>query len=240
MRIKATIAYDGSAFDGFQKQKHTQRTVAQVLEDRLKSIGIDTKIVASGRTDKGVHATGQVIHFDIPPYWQDTDKLHQALSSKLECITIQKLEKCTPDFHARYSAKRRRYRYICKTSAIKVFEQRYISPSEPFCTQRLQEALNVFRGEHDFINYCKYNKAYTNTKRRLFKSLCYAHKGYHIITLEANGFLHSQVRMIVHDAFKFAQGKIELEDITQKLNSNTTKRKNLAPPNGLYLAKVFY
>jgi len=75
MRVKATIAYDGSAFYGFQRQTNTPQTVTGQIEAVLKQLHIDTQIVGSGRTDRGVHATGQVIHFDLPDYWQDLEKL---------------------------------------------------------------------------------------------------------------------------------------------------------------------
>ena len=240
MRIKAIIAYDGSAFDGFQRQKHTPRTVAQNIENVLKSLGIETNIVASGRTDKGVHATNQVIHFDTPNFWDDTKRLQKALEGKLQFIKIKKLTQVDQQFHARYSAKKRQYRYIFKTTPLNFFEERFVTFFENFDKTKLQEALALFIGEHDFINYCKYNQHYTNTNRHIFKSFYYHHKSYDIITLEANGFLHSQVRMIVYDVMRYAQGFIPLERIISKLNTPLETTKQLAPPNGLYLTKVFY
>ena len=115
MRVRATIAYDGSQFFGFQIQPD-KPTVVSALQDVLQSVGIDSKVVGSGRTDRGVHATGQVIHFDLSPYWQRLSKLQSHLNSKLEAIYIKDISKVESNFHAQYDAKQRVYRYIFKPS----------------------------------------------------------------------------------------------------------------------------
>jgi tRNA pseudouridine38-40 synthase len=121
MRVKITLSYDGSRFEGFQKQNHTSNTVANKLYEVLESMGIEEKIVASGRTDKGVHATNQICHIDLPTYWKDLKYLQKHINSKISNIYIKKIEKTTDDFHARFSAKRRVYRYIISTKKEKPF-----------------------------------------------------------------------------------------------------------------------
>jgi len=88
MRVKAVISYDGSQYQGFQKQKSTKMTISTAIEDALASLQIDPAIVGSGRTDAGVHATGQVIHFDIPDFWHDLEKLKLNLNRKLTDISF--------------------------------------------------------------------------------------------------------------------------------------------------------
>ena len=86
MRVKAVISYDGSHYQGFQKQKSTKMTVTSAIEEALVSLKIDSPIVGSGRTDAGVHATGQVIHFDLPNFWTDLENLKLNLNRKFADI----------------------------------------------------------------------------------------------------------------------------------------------------------
>ena len=116
MRVKAVISYDGSAYFGFQKQKSTTKTITTTIEKALISLGIKSSIIGSGRTDAGVHASGQVIHFDLPYFWQDLDKLKLNVNRKLSDIQFKNISKVEDDFHARFDAKRRTYRYVFKTT----------------------------------------------------------------------------------------------------------------------------
>ena len=155
MRVKAVIAYDGSAYLGFQKQKSTTQTVTHAIEKALASLQIHDSIVASGRTDAGVHATGQVIHFNLPEYWYDLSKLKRSLNRKLSDISFKHISRVSPDFHARFSAQKRLYRYVFKTTEPSVFERKYISYYPKFNAVRLMEALHAFEGEHDFGSFHK-------------------------------------------------------------------------------------
>jgi len=127
MRVKAVIAYDGSGYKGFQKQTTTDKTVTAAIEKALRSLQINSSIVGSGRTDAGVHASGQVIHFDLPEFWSDLDKLKLNLNRKLTEIQFKHISSVSHDFHARFSAKKRLYRYVFKTQKPSIFEQKYIS-----------------------------------------------------------------------------------------------------------------
>jgi tRNA pseudouridine38-40 synthase len=89
IRVKAVISYDGSVYLGFQKQKSTTKTVTHAIEEALNSLHIKSSIVASGRTDAGVHATGQVIHFNLPDFWSDLNKLKTNLNRKLKEIEFK-------------------------------------------------------------------------------------------------------------------------------------------------------
>ncbi|MFK5975457.1 MAG: tRNA pseudouridine synthase A, partial [Sulfurovum sp.] len=155
MRVKAVIAYDGSAYFGFQKQTSTPQTITTAIEKVLTSLNIHSPIVGSGRTDAGVHATGQVIHFDLPIFWKDCKKLKLSLNRKLIDIEFKYICFVDDDFHARFSAKKRVYRYIFKISKVSIFERKYISQYSEFDSILLQKALEIFEGKHDFKYFHK-------------------------------------------------------------------------------------
>ena len=128
MRCALCIAYDGTHFLGSQPQTETPNTILGNLAKTLLSLGIESKIIASGRTDKGVHATGQVCHIDLPLYWSDLNKLQDALNKMLpKSIIVKNIKKVDDDFHARYGAKRRVYRYIIKEKDSNPFEDSFIT-----------------------------------------------------------------------------------------------------------------
>jgi tRNA pseudouridine38-40 synthase len=240
MRVKAVITYDGSAFYGFQRQKTTRETVTSAIELALKSLKIDSPITGSGRTDRGVHATGQVIHFDLPPYWHDLEKLKLNLNRKLDAIAIKHIAKADDNFHARFCAKKRLYRYVFKTETPSVFEKKYISTYEPFDQTLLQNALKYFIGEHDFKYFHKTGSDTHTTVRRIYQARYRKIHRYHIIYFEANGFLRSQVRMMIECAMQCAKGEMQLYELQEQLEGIKRYTHRLAPPEGLYLAKILY
>ena len=240
IRVKAVVAYDGSVFSGFQKQKSTRRTVTYAIEKALRSVHISSDIVGSGRTDAGVHATGQVIHFDLPPFWTDLEKLKVVLNQKLKEVRFKHISPVSDDFHARFSAKKRLYRYVFKTSAVSIFEQKYVSSYGAFDTRKLHNALQSFEGAHDFSHFHKTGTVTHTTKRIIYKT-AYVQRGkYHFIYFQANSFLRSQVRMMVDAAMLHAQGVLSLSALEEQIRGEKKHRTSLAPPEGLYLARVTY
>jgi len=241
MHIKAVIAYDGSAFFGFQRQTSTPHTVTQHLEDTLQSLQIHTSVIGSGRTDRGVHATAQVIHFDLPDYWHDLHRLKHILNRKLHSVRIKHLYAVEPAFHARFSAKKRTYRYLFKIQRPSVFEEKYISyyPGS-FDPTQLQLALNAFVGEHDFRYFHKTGSEVHSTVRRIYSSRYIRLGDIHIITFEANGFLRSQVRLMVEAALQCAQMHLAYDALKAQIDAKTHHIKKPAPPQGLYLSRITY
>jgi len=240
MRVKATIAYDGSYFQGFQKQKSTKQTITTHIERALRSVGIEDDIRGSGRTDAGVHATGQVIDFELPSFWTDLSKLKTALNRKLKHISFKHISWVQEDFHSRFSAKRRVYRYVFKTSIPSVFEENYLSFYPTFNRELLKKALKVFEGEHDFSNFIKTGSITHTNVRKIYKASYKAYKGHHIIYFEANGFLRSQVRMMVEFAMQVALNEQSVEALSKQLKLEEKYLTKLAPPEGLYLARIIY
>jgi len=240
MRVKAVIAYDGSAYQGFQKQTTTDKTVTSSIEKALHSLQIDSSIVGSGRTDAGVHASGQVIHFDLPEFWSDLDKLKLNLNRKLTQIQFKHISSVSDDFHARFSARKRLYRYLFKTQKPSVFEQKYISYYPAFDTTLLTQALELFVGEHDFDHFHKTGSVTHTTVREIYKTNYIQQYNYHYIYFQANGFLRSQVRMMVEAAMQCARGEMTLRQLLEQIECQEKYSTKLAPPEGLYLAKILY
>ncbi len=240
MRVKAVITYDGSAYQGFQKQTTTDKTVTSDIEKALRSLQIDSSIVGSGRTDAGVHATGQVIHFDLPEFWFDLEKLKLNLNRKLLQIRFKHISHVSHDFHARFSAKKRLYRYVFKIQKPSIFEQKYISYYSEFDAILLREALAVFVGEHDFDFFHKTGTVTHTTVRKVYKTDYIQRNNYHYIYFQANGFLRSQVRMMVEAAMQCARGEMTLKQLSKQIECQEKHITKLAPPEGLYLAKILY
>jgi len=240
MRVKAVIAYDGSHYFGFQKQTSTKQTIMYALEEALESLQIHSEVTGSGRTDASVHASGQVIHFDLPEYWTDLGKLKLNLNRKLDDITIKHITQVPDDFHARFSAKKRVYRYVFKTTRVSVFEKRYISQYGAFDTLLLQKALHCFEGQHDFAYFRKTGTQTHTTIRKIYTAQYKEKQGYHYIYFTANGFLRSQVRMMVDAAMQCATDTLSIDALEKQLACSQKYSTKLAPPEGLYLARIIY
>jgi tRNA pseudouridine38-40 synthase len=240
MHVKAIIAYDGGYFKGFQKQNSTSNTITGHIEKALASLGIHDAIKGSGRTDAGVHATGQVIDFKLPPFWKDLDKLKHALNQKLKYISFKHISWVSNDFHARFSAKKRVYRYVFKTQRPSIFEQNHISFYPDFDPKLLIQVLKLFEGKHDFSNFIKTGSLTHTNIRHIYKASYKTLNHHHIIYFEANGFLRSQVRMMVEASMQVAQKILTLEQLEEQLKLKQRHITKLAPPEGLYLARIIY
>ena len=239
-KVKAVIQYDGSAYLGFQKQKSTTKTITHDIEQALGSLNINSNIVASGRTDAGVHATGQVIDFFLPEFWTDLHKLKINLNRKLKNIEFKHITKVEHNFHARFSAKKRLYRYVFKNKKTSIFEKRYISYYENFDPIILKKALLCFEGVHNFNYFHKTGSMTHTTVREIYKTKYREYRGYHFIYFQANGFLRSQVRMMIEAAMMCAKEEMTLNQLIRQIECQEKLTSKLAPPEGLYLARVQY
>ncbi|WP_428739634.1 tRNA pseudouridine(38-40) synthase TruA [Sulfurimonas sp.] len=236
MRVVLVLAYNGTHFLGSQTQKSSKNTVLGQLEKVLHQLGIKEKVVASGRTDKGVHASYQVVHVDLPPFWDDLTKLKQVLNEMLpSSIAVKKVYKVTNDFHARYSAKSRVYRYIIKVGASNPFEANFVTFMDDVNFTTLKQNIKLFLGQHDFMNFMKTGSDTKSSVREIYKAFAYKHKDYIVLNFEANGFLRTQIRFMVG-----ALLDLSAQQIQEKLNNTKNHKLRPAPANGLYLAKVKY
>ena len=236
MRCKLTLSYNGTHFLGSQQQKETNNTILGTLEHVLSKIKINSKIVASGRTDKGVHATAQVCHIDLPPYWNDLEKLKKVLNKILpKSIHIRNIQKVSDNFHARYDAKKRVYRYIIKQSPSNPFEDDYITFLDNIDFFKIQQNIKLFIGINDFKYFMKKGSDTKSSIREIYNAFAYKHKDYIILYFEANGFLRSQIRLMVASILN--QTKYEIQE---KLLCKKEYKIKPAKSNGLYLAKIKY
>jgi len=240
MRVKAVISYNGACFQGFQRQRSTKQTVTTAIEEALMNLGISSAISGSGRTDAGVHATGQVIHFDLPTYWEDLNKLRSHLNGKLEDVCFKHISIIDQDFHARFSAKRRIYRYCIKSTEPTIFEKDFVSSLPLNNSEKLEEALACFIGEHDFSYFLKTGSETKNNVRQIYKAYRIQRGRYHYLYFEADGFLRAQVRMMIDFAIKVANEELTLTQLKEQLTLKTIHSRGLAPPQGLYLSRVLY
>ena len=241
MRLKATVAYDGSCFEGFQRQKRTDNTVTQAIERALKSVGVESEIVGSGRTDRGVHASNQVIHFDIPKFWESRSKeeLRKHLNRKLHRVYFKHISIADDNFHARYDAKERVYRYVLKSNP-SIFERDYISDIEIESYQKLQNALSCFVGVHNFEYFKKSGSDTKSDIREIYKAYYIQRGKYTLIYFHANGFLRSQVRLMVSASIAVANSQLSIDNLIAQLNRDSIYIRQPAPANGLYLSRVIY
>jgi len=236
MKVAFTLAYNGTHFLGSQIQQETTNTILGNVTQVFHQLGIHDKIIASGRTDKGVHATGQVCHISLPQYWGDIAKLKRVTNQMLpSSIKIKKITAVEEFFHARYSAKKRIYRYIIKKEESNPFECDFVTflPNAPL--KAIAENIKLFEGEHDFSGFMKTGSDSSSTQRVIYRAFYYKYHEHHILYFEANGFLRSQIRLMVG-----ALLQLKKEEISEQLSLKKTYKIRPAPPNGLYLAKIQY
>lgn len=237
------ISYDGTEFCGFQRQKNA-RTVQAEIERSLKKLGWQERtILFAGRTDTGVHAEGQVISFRLG--WQHTDKeLLNALNDNLPAdISVREVNLTHEDFHPRYDAKGRVYRYqmyICdsRDALLERFYWRIWPAPE---ADILKDVVNGIIGTHDFRRLgCEVNGEEKSTSKTIDSAKWELLDDRRLIfRIRAQSFLYHMVRRIVFIFVKIGQGRIEPVD----LNTNTDFAElpaGIAPANGLFLEKVIY
>jgi len=241
--IKLTIEYDGKDFNGWQKQP-TKLNIQGTIEQAIKQItGEDIELNASGRTDAGVHALGQVANFKtnskIP-----IEKFAIAINSKLKrSIVIKRAEEVDERFHSRLSCKRKTYRYIINNSQEGTAIYRNLETHIPqkLDVEKMQKAVKYFEGEHDFKAFKASGTSSKSSVRTIYKANVYQENEKIFIELTGNGFLYNMVRIIAGTLVDVGLGKIEPEEIPKIIQEG--KRENAGktlPPNGLYLVKVMY
>jgi len=236
MRVALHLAYNGTHFLGSQTQKETSNTVLGELENVLQKLGIEQRVVASGRTDKGVHSTMQVCHIDLPPYWNDIKKLQRVLNKMLcDALHVKRINHVKDDFHARYSAKKRTYRYIIKTTQSNPFEKDFVTFLQTIDFEKIEQNIKLFIGEHDFKQFMKTGSDVNSTTRVIYKAFAYKYKEYIVLNFEANGFLRSQIRLMVGALLQLNENEIK-----EQLTCRKKHKIKPAPPNGLYLSKITY
>lgn len=243
-RYKCIISYDGSGFSGYQVQPN-KRTVQSVLEAMLTKMhkGEPVKVFASGRTDAGVHAKGQVIHFDSPLHIPE-EKWGRALNSQLPGdISVLSAVAVDESFHARFDAKGKEYRYKLHLSSNRDPFLRKFAYQFPYRLDlnAMEQASKFFLGTHDFTSFCA-AKTEVEDKVRTIEAVDFSRENEMLtIRFVGNGFLYNMVRILVGTLLEVGSGERSPEDIQTILEQkDRTFAGKTAPGHGLYLWEVFY
>ncbi len=236
--LKCTISYDGSKFYGLQIQPD-KKTVIGEIQNALLKLNIKTGITHAGRTDRGVHALNQVISFEVPAFW-DIKKLKNILNQILMPEIMFKKIEIKQNFHPRFDAKKRSYRYILSPHTNPFIDNYITYYPNNINISLLQNALNILKGRHDFEYFAKTGSEVDNYIREIYDAYIFEYKNLHIIKITGNGFLRGQIRIIVDFLLKINENRLSLPDLELQLNKKALINKHLAKPNGLYLERIWY
>jgi tRNA pseudouridine38-40 synthase len=241
MKIALLVAYDGTDFHGFARQKHA-RTVQGLLEEKLSLLlRVPIETVGAGRTDAGVHASGQVVSFDAPsavqPEWLQL-RLNKLLAPE---VVVRAAAAVPDDFSARFSAKRREYEYrIYRSPEPDPFRDRFaLWVPGPLSLSATRAAARALIGEHDFSSFCRRGEG---SMVRRVRAITFTPRGDELIVkIKADSFCHQMVRSIVGLLLDVGVGKREPGDVGKALRA---KHRNAAGPvaaaRGLHLTDVAY
>lgn len=246
-RFRATLEYDGSAFAGWQRQAG-QMSVQQALEEAIATFArAEIRCCAAGRTDAGVHARGQVIHFDLDGP-MSARKIREAangiLAERGHAIAMLDCEMAPPGFDARFSAKKRRYRYriVNRRAPLALDKGRAWWVRPPLDVEAMALAAKRLLGRHDFTTFRAVQCQAKSPLRTLDRLDVQAgEEGGIVILAVSRSFLHNQVRSMVGSLKLVGEGKWSADDLAAALEARDRKACGpVAPPHGLYLDRVGY
>lgn len=243
MKIALLIQYDGSAYHGWQVQKdpetiqgHLERGLSELFEQRIP-------IVGSGRTDSGVHALGQVAHFEIEACTIPVINLGKALNRFLPAdIRVIASQAVKDAFHSRFAAVRRQYRYQIQINPNVLQRGSQWSVRYELDVEKLHALSNIIKGQHDFSSFCYAGTETENMNCQILAASWTEHDG-GVLTFSIAGdrFLHHMVRMLVGSMVEVARGKWSVAHFTELLNRPDRKSHTVtAPAHGLALMQVSY
>jgi tRNA pseudouridine38-40 synthase len=244
MRIALGIEYDGSEFCGWQLQKEAVRTVQGAVEQALSKVANhEVHVTCAGRTDTGVHATEQVVHFDSDAVRDERAWVYGSNANLPKDVVVLWARPVAEDFHARFSAERRAYRYVIFTREVRptFLAYRVTWHYRPLDVARMQAAGNHLLGEHDFSSYRAVACQAKSPVRTLHKLEVSRQGPFIFIDVEANAFLHHMVRNIAGVLIAIGEGEKPVEWSREVLEArDRTLGGVTAPPHGLYLTEVGY
>ncbi len=244
MNYRCIVQYDGTRYEGWQKQKRTEETIQGKLEKTLRKItGEEVQVIGAGRTDAGVHSLGQVVNFHLKGRWK-AEELETALNGDLpDDIALKHMETAEERFHSRFGALEKTYRYRIRTSTEKnVFERRFVwQYGKPLDVEAMKKAAAFLIGTYDFTSFCGNKKMKKSAVRCISKIEMKEIKGELQIDFTGDGFLQGMVRILVGTLVEVGEGKRKAESIPAVLESrNREKAGFTAPPQGLILVSVRY
>ncbi len=240
-RYLLTIEYDGTNFSGWQIQPNVS-TIEQTIEDAFSTIlQSDIDIIGQGRTDAGVHATGQTAHMDLPDDIEPDDLLYKANKLIGKEIQVTGVEKVADDFHARFDATGRQYEYTITKRWMPLKERFSWQLNQPIDYGKLEECAALLKGEFDFAGFSKFNEDNMTTLCEIQLSE-FEQEGEVIkYYIRSNRFLRNMVRRLVGTMVRVAQNKMTLDQFEEALKKPDSGIPTYtAPAGGLVLQKVFY
>jgi tRNA pseudouridine38-40 synthase len=243
MRIALGIEYDGRAFCGWQFQDHSP-SVQEAVEKALSKVANHfVRVVCAGRTDTGVHATEQIIHFDTEVTREAYQWVKGVNANLPDSVTILWAQEMSDEFHARFKAFRRAYRYVIFSRSVR---PSYLNglvtwDYRKFDEQRMQQAANYFLGEHDFSSYRALGCQAKSPIRTLYQFKITRQGDFIFLDIEANAFLHHMVRNMAGVLMTIGAGEQEPDWAKEVLElKNRILGGITASPHGLYLVRVDY
>ena len=242
-RYVLKIKYNGTNFCGWQIQDNL-RTVQGELERAIKIFTKqNVRVIASGRTDTGVHALNQVLHCDMAGDF-NLRRLCIALNGIMpDDVSVSNAYIVEKNFHSRFSAISREYHYKIYNSPFQSPFMRYSAMwvNEPLSVKYISDGLKSIEGEHDFAAFCKKKSANENTIRRIIKTSAFQQDEEIVLKIRGNAFLHNMIRIIVGTIINMYVSNKDLDDLTEILKKKDRNYAGYtAPPYGLYLADVEY
>lgn len=241
---KMLLAYDGTRYLGWERQKNNDMTIQGKLEAVIERMaGSYVEVIGCGRTDAGVHAKGMVVNAKI-----DTQMTPEEISAYVnhylpEDICVQEVSVASERFHSRYNATGKTYQYTCYVGEKKpLFDRKYVYVVEqPLDIRKMQKAAEYLMGEHDFASFCANKKMKKSTVRNV-DSIDIAKKGdYLYLTFHGNGFLHHMVRILVGTLLEVGWGKRTPESMQELLTAKERAKAGVtAPAQGLCMMHVDY
>jgi tRNA pseudouridine38-40 synthase len=243
MRIALGIEYDGSQFYGWQRQREVV-TVQEKLEQALSKVANhQVDVSCAGRTDAGVHGTGQVVHFDTESVRGERGWTMGVNANLPDAIAVTWCKQVSDDFHARFSATARRYRYIIYNSKLRpgILTAGLSHYHQPLDAERMHQAAQSILGENDFSSF-RAAQCQSNSPNRFVHFVNVTrHNQYVVIDIKANAFVHHMVRNIAGSLIAIGKGEQPVEWMAHVLAlKDRTQAAETAKPNGLYLIEVDY
>ena len=241
--LRLDICYDGTRYRGWQRLGNTDNTIQGKIETALSRIlGENIEISGSGRTDAGVHATGQVANFHCESSMSCDEILDQLRRYLPEDIGIYSCKECSDRFHARLNAREKTYQYrIWNSEEPCVFERRFVAVMpEKLDLDAMRKAAGYLLGEHDFAAFCGNPKFKKSTVRSIY-SLDVSRAGPEVrVTVTGNGFLQNMVRIIAGTLIEVGRGERTSDSIPDLFGAKRAEAGFLVPPQGLCLQEVEY
>jgi tRNA pseudouridine38-40 synthase len=243
-RYKLTLEYDGTPFVGWQLQENGPSVAAALAEAIERFAGERTEVSGAGRTDAGVHALGQVAHVDLEKDW-DTDTVRDALNAHLRPhpVAVISAERVADDFHARFSATARHYRYriVNRRADLAIERDRAWRIGKPLDASAMHAGAQKLVGHHDFTTF-RSAECQAKSPQKTLDRFDVAREGEDIrIEASARSFLHHQVRSMVGSLALVGEGRWSVDDLAKALAAKDRSACGpVAPAHGLYLVRVDY